>query len=250
MILTRPLVFLDTETTGTDIQTDKIIEFAMIKIHPDGRREQGSFLINPEREIPAGATEIHGKKNDDVKDAKPFRNYAKAINERLHSCDFGGANIANFDIPLIAREMEEAGIIGFPDWDFNIVDPQDLHRKLNPQTLSDLYLLYTGTKLEGAHGALTDTQAAEIVLAHILEKHFKPETTPEELDNFCQGEKRRYDIAGKLYKNSEGVVFWNFTNKKDKPVLDDPGAIVWALKQTFVPEQTKKLLRELISTPN
>ena len=36
MKLTRALVVLDLETTGTWIDKDRIIEIAMIKIHPDG----------------------------------------------------------------------------------------------------------------------------------------------------------------------------------------------------------------------
>ena len=34
--LKRPLVFLDLETTGTDVAKDRIVEIAFVKVMPDG----------------------------------------------------------------------------------------------------------------------------------------------------------------------------------------------------------------------
>ena len=34
--LTRPLAFIDLETTGINLQTDKIVEIAIVKMMPDG----------------------------------------------------------------------------------------------------------------------------------------------------------------------------------------------------------------------
>ena len=39
LTLSRPLVFLDFETTGLDTQNDRIVELAFVKMHPDGTRE-------------------------------------------------------------------------------------------------------------------------------------------------------------------------------------------------------------------
>jgi len=40
LLLERPLVVFDTETTGTNPRADRIIEIACLKVHPDGRQEQ------------------------------------------------------------------------------------------------------------------------------------------------------------------------------------------------------------------
>ena len=40
MIIKRPLVVLDLETTGTWVERDRIIEIALIKRLPDGERSQ------------------------------------------------------------------------------------------------------------------------------------------------------------------------------------------------------------------
>src|SRR6266699_3525420 len=54
--LERALVVFDTETTGTNARSDRIVEIACVKVHPDGRRETWIKRINPGMPIPAGST--------------------------------------------------------------------------------------------------------------------------------------------------------------------------------------------------
>ncbi len=72
LTLTRPLVFFDCETTGTDISKDRIIEISLLKLFPDGHEEINTFLINPGIPIPPEATAIHGITDEDVKDKPSF----------------------------------------------------------------------------------------------------------------------------------------------------------------------------------
>ncbi len=62
-------LIIDTETTGLDPrQGHRIIEFAALELvdrRPTGRNLHLRF--DPEREIDAGATEVHGKSWDDLK---------------------------------------------------------------------------------------------------------------------------------------------------------------------------------------
>ena len=64
--LKRPIVFLDLETTGTNIGTDRIIEIALLKVHPGGKRESKVHRINPTIPIPAETTKIHGISDEDI----------------------------------------------------------------------------------------------------------------------------------------------------------------------------------------
>jgi DNA polymerase III epsilon subunit-like protein len=50
--LDRPLVIFDTETTGTNPRTDRIVEIACVKIHPDGRRETWEKRLNRGSDTP------------------------------------------------------------------------------------------------------------------------------------------------------------------------------------------------------
>ena len=53
--LDRPLVVFDTETTGTNPRSDRIVEIACVKIHIDGHRETWQKRLNPGVPIPAVA---------------------------------------------------------------------------------------------------------------------------------------------------------------------------------------------------
>ena len=50
--LTRPLAFIDLETTGINLGVDRIVEIGMIKILPDGNKSAKRKLLNPEMTIP------------------------------------------------------------------------------------------------------------------------------------------------------------------------------------------------------
>jgi DNA polymerase III subunit epsilon len=52
LLLKNPLVFLDLETTGMNIASDRIVEIALLKIHPNGDEEEKVMLINPGIPIP------------------------------------------------------------------------------------------------------------------------------------------------------------------------------------------------------
>ncbi len=58
LVLTRPIVFFDLETTGTSIMRDRIVEISIIKVMPDGSEIERTLRVNPGMPIPAEATAI------------------------------------------------------------------------------------------------------------------------------------------------------------------------------------------------
>ena len=54
--LKRPIVFFDLETTGLDVVKDRIVEIALLKVHPDGTEETLHTLVNPGMPIPKTCT--------------------------------------------------------------------------------------------------------------------------------------------------------------------------------------------------
>ena len=79
MKLSNALVVLDLETTGTWVDRDKIIEIAMIKCTPDGRRETYDKKVNPGVPIPGEVSELTGITNEDVEDASAFKDIAGEV---------------------------------------------------------------------------------------------------------------------------------------------------------------------------
>ena len=108
--LTRPICFIDLETTGINVSTDKIVEIAIVKIMPDGTKQVKRKLVNPEMAIPKAASEIHGISDEMVKEAPTFKQIANEIKQFIELSDLAGYNSNRFDIPMLNEEFLRAGI--------------------------------------------------------------------------------------------------------------------------------------------
>ena len=64
--LKNPIVFFDLETTGTNINTDRIVEICYLKVYPNGNEETKTMRINPEMHIPEASSAVHGIYDADV----------------------------------------------------------------------------------------------------------------------------------------------------------------------------------------
>ena len=108
--LTRPLAFIDLETTGINLSIDRIIEIAIVKISPDGTKQVKRKIVNPQMPIPKGSTDMHGFTDEMVKDAPTFKQAGNEIKQYLENCDLGGYNSNRFDIPMLMEEFLRAGM--------------------------------------------------------------------------------------------------------------------------------------------
>lgn len=81
--LKNPIVFFDLETTGTNINSDRIVEICYLKVYPNGNEESKTLRINPEMPIPAESSAVHGIFDADVADCPTFKEVAKALRMTL-----------------------------------------------------------------------------------------------------------------------------------------------------------------------
>lgn len=136
--LKNPIVFFDLETTGTNINTDRIVEICYLKVYPNGNEETKTMRINPEMHIPEQSSAIHGIYDADVADCPTFKEVAKEIARDIEGCDLAGFNSNRFDIPVLAEEFLRAGV----DIDMmkrKFIDVQVIYHKLEQRTLSAAY---------------------------------------------------------------------------------------------------------------
>ena len=127
--LTKPLAFIDLETTGVNLATDRIIEIAIVKVLPDGKRSVKRKLINPGMPIPKQSSDVHGITDEMVKDAPAFKEVAHELKQMLDGCDIGGYNSNRFDIPLLVEEFLRADV----DFDMKgrrLLDVQNIFHKM------------------------------------------------------------------------------------------------------------------------
>lgn len=244
--LKRPIAFLDLETTWINVSNDRIIEFSILKISPNGKEEWMSSRINPEIPIPAKTTAIHGIKDEDVVNSPTFKAVAKNLANFLEGCDLAGYNAIKFDIPVLAEEFLRANV------DFNFtkrryVDVQVIFHKKEQRTLSAAYLFYCKKELLGAHGSKADTAATFEILKSQLDRYDDLENDVEKLADFsCFNSS--VDFAGRIILDEKGVEIFNFGKHKGKAVEavfnEEPAYYSWMMNGEF-PLYTKKILTEI-----
>jgi DNA polymerase-3 subunit epsilon len=244
--LRRPIAFLDLETTGINVSTDRIVEISVLKISPGGRQEWMSTRINPEMPIPPKSTAIHGITDADVADAPAFREIAKNLIAFLEGTDLAGYNAIKFDIPVLAEEFLRINM------DFNFlkrkyIDVQVIFHKKEQRTLAAAYQFYCNKELETAHSSMADTQATFDVLKAQLDRYTDLENDVEKLAVFSSF-NNNVDFAGRIIYDENGVEVFNFGKHKGKSVekvfREDPSYYSWMMNGDF-PLYTKKILTEL-----
>lgn len=245
--LKRPLAYIDLETTGINIGTDRIVEIAIIKQLVDGSRIVKRKLINPEMPIPPGSTEIHGISNEMVKDAPTFKQAANELKQFIENCDLAGYNSNRFDIPLLLEEFLRSGI----DIDLNnrfLLDVQKVFHMMEQRTLSAAYKFYCDKQLDGAHGAEVDATATCDILEAQVQRYPQMGNTVEAIVKFT-GEDQIVDFARRFVMEN-GVEVFNFGKHKGKPVTDvlkqEPQYYDWMMKGDFA-LHTKQKLTEILN---
>jgi len=245
--LKKPLAFIDLETTGINLGTDRIVEIAIVKLLPDGTRNVKRKLLNPGVPIPKASSDVHGITDDMVKDAPTFKQVAQELKQMLDGCDFAGYNSNRFDIPLLMEEFLRAQV-EIDMKNRRLLDVQNIFHKMEPRTLSAAYKFYCNKILEGAHGAEVDASATHEILEAQLEKYPELGTNVDSILK-VMGEDQVVDFARRFVMDN-GVEVFNFGKFKGRPVADvlksEPQYYDWMMKGDF-PQHTKQKLTEIFT---
>lgn len=230
--LTNPLVFFDLETTGLNVVTDRIVQFAAVKYSPGSDTpEELVMYINPQMKIDPQATAVHGITDERVASEPTFNDLADSIFEFIGDADLSGYNVKRFDIPMLMEEFDRAGI-RFSMQERKVVDVQEIFFKMEPRTLAGALRYYRGEEMTNAHDALADVQATIKVLAGQVEKYqgvdfkeageeVKEPIQPDvaKLAAFTQREGQ-LDATNRLRRDSEGEIVFNFGKHKGRTLKD------------------------------
>jgi DNA polymerase-3 subunit epsilon len=245
--LTKPLAFIDLETTGVNLGTDRIIEIAIVKVLTDGNRSVKRKLINPGISIPKASSDVHGITDEMVKDAPFFKQVAQELKQFLDGCDLAGYNSNRFDIPLLVEEFLRAEI-EFDMKGRKMLDIQQIFYKMEPRTLSAAYQFYCQKSLENAHSAEVDATATLEILSSQVERYPSLGNTVDSILKSV-GEEQIIDFARRFVWEN-GVEVFNFGKFKGKPVAEvlrsEPQYYDWMMKGDF-PQHTKNKLTEIFT---
>jgi DNA polymerase-3 subunit epsilon len=245
--LTKPLAVIDLECTGMNLSTDRIVEIAIVKIMPDGRKLVKRKLLNPEVPIPPSQTDIHGITDEMVKDAPTFKQVANEIRQFIDISDLAGYNSNRFDIPMLVEEFLRASL----ELDFRtrkLLDVQKIFHSMEQRTLSAAYKFYCNATLENAHSAEADALATWEVLQSQVERYPQLGLTIDSILK-CIGEDNTVDFARRMIMENGREVF-NFGKHKGRAVTDvlkaEPQYYDWMMKGEF-PLHTKQKLTEVFN---
>ena len=244
--LTRPLIFFDLETTGTNVVNDRIVELSYIKVYPDGHEESKTRRLNPGMPIPPASTAVHHITDEDVKDCPTFAQVAKSLHAIFADCDIAGYNSNKFDVPLLIEEFGRAGL-NFDVAGRNFIDVQNIFHKMEQRTLIAAYKFYCGKNLEEAHSALADTRATYEVLLGQLDRYGELQNDVAFLSDFSKA-GRAVDLAARVVLDDQDQPVFNFGKHKGKRVKDvfrrEHSFYHWMMQGEF-PKNTKDVITVL-----
>ncbi len=169
--MTRQII-LDTETTGLETKDGhRIIEIGCVEMI--SRRLTGSHFhryLQPDREIDAGAIEVHGISNEFLADKPRFEEIADDLLAYLQGAELIIHN-APFDIGFLNYEIALLGRNLKPITEYcSVLDTLVMARKLYPGQRNSLDALCKRYEIENSHrtlhGALLDAEIlADVYLA-------------------------------------------------------------------------------------
>lgn len=237
--LTRPLIVVDTETTGVDHKNDRIVELGFQLWTADGMTKEWRSLINPGIPIPPRVTKVHGITDADMrlcqlcklsKDTHPtatcaefhvvptFAQLAPHLVRGFVDCDYAGKNV-RFDLRILSAEFKRVKV----EWGYagaRIVDIDRLEAIAHPRDLSTLHAKYVGLPHDGAHGALADVRASATVITKQLETHA---VLPRDLDQLHALQWEGWIDSEGLFRVIDGVpCFGRWGKHAYRPMKDVP----------------------------
>lgn len=239
----RKFLAFDLETTGLDVESDRIVEFCFIQVDEKLKElARWGGRVNPGRPIPPAVSKIHGIKDLDVKDKPGFAHHAA----RVQSLVSGSVLIAHngwFDAELLHRELIRADRDGLAE-DQQLIDTLELERLVNSHTLQATYYRYTGHQLGRSHSAEADAEAAIEILRGQLKRHPR-KIGPTIASLNAALEVSWLDHSKRFYVDDKGIVRFGFGKYKGENVADYVEYLEWMLDAPFEIE-TKTVATDLL----
>ena len=161
-------IVLDTETTGFDPDSgDRIVEIGAVELfnHVATGRTYHQY-INPERDMPQEAFEVHGLSTDFLSDKPRFAEIGQAFLDFIEDARLVIHNAA-FDMKFLNAELRWINAPQLP-WD-RAIDTLEIARKKFPGSPASLDALCRRFNIDNSartlHGALLDSEIlAEVYL--------------------------------------------------------------------------------------
>ena len=233
-------IILDTETTGLEPeQGHRIIEIGCVEVvnrRPTGRTYHQ--YINPEREIDAGAVDVHGLDNEFLSDKPVFADILSEFVEFVNDSELVIHN-APFDVGFINAEFKRQDAPPVETL-CQVLDSLQVARRHHPGQRNSLDALCRRYEVDNSrrelHGALLDAQLlAEVYLlmtggqaALSLGRHSASETGSAEVQTMRRVNRDNLNLRVQRPSEAELAAHEQFLDRLEK----DSGACLWREEET------------------
>ena len=200
-LMSMHAVVIDTETTGLDARTARLVEIAVVhvnglEIERDAALDQ---LLNPGVPVPKSSSQVHGLSDSDVKGAPRFAGIASALDGLIDGAVVIGHNVG-YDLAVLDREYAHADRA----WTVpRALDVRALARLAAPDLASyslDALCDWLGVEISTRHRALPDALAtAQLFVQLVPLLRSRGIRTLAEAEYACRhlpGEERLHQLGG------------------------------------------------------
>ena len=259
LIRDATFVVVDTETTGTSAEADRLLEVAAVKVRGGEIVDQMSRLINPQRSVPGRITQLTG-----ITTGMVFEE-ASAAEVLPEFLDFLGDGILvahnlPFDLGFLNAELSRAGLDPLSN---RAICTLRLARRLMrglPSKALDALITFFDVVVEGRHRALGDALAAKDIFLRFIDQ-IESQHEIEAVEEVLRFQHRTYSKVSKESRHLKVIRETVLPRLPDDPgvyfMKDKRDAVIYIGKAKSLrhrvrsyftgieahPERTRKLVR-------
>jgi DNA polymerase-3 subunit epsilon/CBS domain-containing protein len=198
-----PAVVIDTETTGLDTASDRIVEIAAVRI-TDGQAETDSafqVLVNPGISVPPSSTAIHSITDSDVAGADSIAEVMPVLTQWIGNAVVIGYSVG-FDLAILKAEHERHSLHWQAPRSLDIRHLVALVADHLPEQSLDTAAAWLGVPVTDRHRALGDVLVTLNVLQALL-----PKLKQRGIVTLAQAERACLEHASR--RHSEAQAGWH-----------------------------------------
>jgi DNA polymerase-3 subunit epsilon len=223
------IAVFDTETTGLDLKTSRIVTASVVELDLDGNVvvDRAEWFANPEIEIPKVASDVHGITTEmAVADGRNYKEVVAEILEALRDCFQRGVPVvaynAPYDFTILMHQAISLGLVPITE-PMPVIDPlvvdKTYDRYRSGKRKLELVAKHYSVALDDAHNSKADAIAAGRVALAVMKAHV--EKLPQTAAEFHASQIEWAKVI------DEGFAKWMRENV-DKDFVSAPG---WPIKE-------------------
>lgn len=187
----KRIAVFDTETTGLDLKTSRIVTASVVELDLDGNVvvDRAEWFANPEIEIPKVASDVHGITTEmAVADGRNYKEVVAEILDALRDCFQRGVPVvaynAPYDFTILMHQAIALGLDPITE-PMPVIDPlvvdKTYDRYRSGKRKLELVAKHYSVALDDAHNSKADAIAAGRVALAVMKAHADklPQTAAE-----------------------------------------------------------------------